>query len=204
MKFSLTNEFREDLSKVLDNPYASFAYKLTTSDIKDEWKSLSSIPLKVEFVKNGHIEDIVDTLINMADLSNDLGFSRLESTISYNFEGLADSYITGWCSNAKTAEVYVDGEKLAEVACNVERNDLKDLVDDTICGFSYTLDARNYRSYWFKKAKLQLKVIFKSEDNKIIEQTSVSINSDALLNATNFCNISYVVNFFFNIKFNIF
>lgn len=182
------NEFREDLSKVLDNPHASFAYKLTTSDIKDEWKSLSSIPLKVEFVKNGHIEDIVDTLINMADLSNDLGFSRLESTISYNFEGLADSYITGWCSNAKTAEVYVDGEKLAEVACNVERNDLKDLVDDTICGFSYTLDARNYKPYWFKKAKLQLKVIFKSEDDKILEQTSTSINSNELLDATKVVN----------------
>jgi glycosyltransferase involved in cell wall biosynthesis len=182
------DEFREDLSKVLDNPYASFAYKLATSDIKDEWKYLSSIPLKVEFVKNGHIEDIVDTLINMADLSSDLGFPLPESDISHNIEGLSDGYVKGWCSKAKTAEIYVDGEKLAAVACNVERNDLKDLVDDTICGFSYTLDACNYKPYWFKKAKLQLKVIFKSEDKKIIEQTSVSINSDELLNATNFFN----------------
>lgn len=182
------NEFREDLSKVLDNPYASFAYKLATSDIKDEWKSLSSIPLKVEFVKNGHIEDIVDTLINMADLSSDLGFPLLESAISYNLEGLVNGFITGWCSKAKTAEIHVDGEILAKIACNVERADLKDLVDDTICGFSYTLDACNYKPYWFKKAKLQLKVIFKSEDDKILEQTSTSINSNELLDATKLVN----------------
>ncbi|OLF71920.1 hypothetical protein AWH61_17430 [Alteromonas sp. W12] len=182
------NEFREDLSKVLENPHASFAYKLSTSDIKDEWKPLSSVPLKVEFVKDGHIEDIVDTSVNMADISKDLGFLLPESGISYYFEGLSSGYITGWCSKAKNVEIFVDGEKLTVVACKVDRADLVDLVDDTVCGFAYALDACNYRPYWFKKTKLQLKVIFKDEDNKTLEQTSMSVNSVELLHATNLAN----------------
>ena len=182
------NEFREDLSEVLDNPYASFAYKLSLDDIREEWKSRSSITLKVEFVKNGHIEDIVSCPINMSDISNDLSFSLEESKVQFNLEGLVEGYITGWCNSAQAAEIYIDGEKLASVVCNVERSDLSDLVNDIVCGFSYTLDSGNYKPHWFRKAKLQLKVLFKNEDDKILEQTSISISSIDLLNVTKFVN----------------
>lgn len=184
-QISCTN-FREDLDGVLANPNASFCYELKEHDIKSEWHALSSITLKVEFLDNGHVDNVVECPLTMTELAEQLGFSLPSFKPSFSFDGIMNDAVIGWCDNADLVELYIDLDFLTSVECNIYREDLIGLVDNQECGFSYALDAKVLKPYWFLKNTLQFKAVFKSDNGKILEQKSIIINSLDLLNGTHF------------------
>lgn len=177
------NEYREDLEEVLDNPNASFSYKLSEADVREEWRSYSTITMKVEFICDGHIDDILECPISLIQLSEDLGFCLPEKRNKFEFDGLTGNSISGWCENAESVSVFIESSHLATIKCDVERNDLAAFVSNIKCGFNLELDVKDLNTYWFKQKKLQLKAIFSDEEKNVIEQKRLAISSSELLHS---------------------
>lgn len=179
-------DYREDLDGILPNPNASFFYELKEQDIKEEWRAFSSINLKVEFLVNGHIDNIVESQLIVATLAEQLGFSIQPFKPSFSFDGIMNNAVTGWCDNAGFVELYVDLDFLTKVECNIYREDLIGLVDNQECGFSYAVDAKVLKSYWFLKNTLQFKAIYKSKSGDALAESSMEISALGFLNGTRY------------------
>ena len=175
------NEHRSDLQGVLDNANASFSYKLKASEIKQEWCALTSITMKVQFVYKKSIEDEALCLLSMEQLSKELNFKLLKRQTACCFDGLVENSISGWCEGASKADIYINNVKITSSTCNIPRDDLQKIVNNTNCGFQYLLDIRDLKPHWFSVNTLTLKVITKDDKGKTVQEDILEISSQDLL-----------------------
>ncbi|MCW1718688.1 glycosyltransferase [Pseudoalteromonas sp. A3] len=177
-------DFRQDLEGVLSNPNASFNYALTKAEIKKEWRHLTTLVMKAEFIINGHIDEVAECIVSVEQLAEQLHFKIPSTVTRYSFDGLIESSIAGWCDEADYVELYIEHEHITSSPCNVERTDLADLVENTCCGFSHIVNGSYIKPHWFLKDSLLLKAVFKKEDSDaVIEQKTITIKSSTLLTA---------------------
>ena len=177
-------EYREDLEGVLTNPNASFYYALFEDDIKKEWRHLSTLVMKAEFIVDGHIDDVAECILSVEQLAEQLKFKLPSTVTQYSFDGLIEGAIVGWCDEADYVELFIEHEHIATAPCNIHRTDLAELIDNTECGFNHTINGKYIKPHWFVKNNLLLKAVFKQDNNdSILEQKTIPIKSADLLAA---------------------
>lgn len=179
------NEYRKDLVNVLEDENSGFSYKLSSKHIKKEWRKLSSITMKVEFILDNHIVEVLECPISLVQLSNELGFKLLGKKVKFAFDGVTGNSINGWCENAEVVSIFIEGSHFLTTECNVRREDLIGIVNDINCGFNIELDGKDLKTFWFKKQSLQLKAVFKGSEERILEQKTLNIAGIDLLSAVN-------------------
>jgi len=189
------NEYREDLDGALNNPYASFHYEISGQDIKKEWRHLSLLALRVEFIDDGVTTKTFERTLNVTNLANKFNFDTLAQPIQHNFNGLLGDTITGWSADADYVELYIENDYLALVPCNKNDESLITLVENVDCSFEYSINGHNVKPHWFLKENLVLKAIFMQSDyDEPLYQELLSIGSLDLLNAIDTVNNTPVEN----------
>lgn len=177
-------DFRQDLEGVLPNPNASFNYALTKAEIKKEWRHLTTLVMKAEFIINGHIDEVAECILSVEQLAEQLHFKIPSTVTQFSFDGLIESSIVGWCDEGDYVDLYIEHEHITSSPCNVERTDLADLVENTCCGFSHIVNGSYIKPHWFLKDSLLLKAVFKKEgSDAVLEQKTITIKSSELLTA---------------------
>ncbi|MFT7278013.1 MAG: glycosyltransferase involved in cell wall biosynthesis [Gammaproteobacteria bacterium] len=177
-------DFRQDLEGVLADPNSSFNYTLTKAEIKKEWRHLTTLVMKAEFIVNGHIDEVAECILSVEQLAEQLNFKIVSTSTQYSFDGLIEGTIVGWCDEADYVDLYIEHEHITSSPCNVERSDLAELIENTKCGFNHVVNGSYIKPHWFLKDNLLLKAVFKQNDNDaVLEQKTISIKSSELLAA---------------------
>lgn len=182
------NEYRQDLVKVIQDPNSSFSYKLMPKHIKREWRKLSTIVMKVEFIYEGDVFEIIELPLSVVQLSDELGFELVTKKSKAAFDGVTGNSISGWCEGADSVSIYIESVHTYTVDCDVERVDLSRIVSGVNCGFNIELDSKDLKTYWFYKPQLKLRAVFSGKGYRILEQKTLVVSGYDLLTAVSKLN----------------